>query len=104
MMTSNNGTPQGTVLMPCLFILDISDYCFNSGTCHLQKFSDDSSIVGCITDDKEEFQEPPAAQHWENQRAGSGPLRPEETPNTCFHKRGGGGDGGHLQVPWGARQ
>ena len=45
------------------------------------------------------WKEPPAAQHWENQRAGSGPQMQEETSNTCFHKQGGDGDVGHLQVP-----
>ena len=37
-----------------LFPLYTSNFCFNSGTCQLQKFSDDSSIVGCITDGKED--------------------------------------------------
>ncbi|KAK0134692.1 putative RNA-directed DNA polymerase from transposon BS [Merluccius polli] len=44
----------GTVLSPFLFTLYTSDFCYNSRTCHLQKFSDDSSIVGCITDNREE--------------------------------------------------
>ena len=54
MVTSNTSTPQGTVLSPFLFTLYTSDLCHNSRTCHLQNFSDDSSIVGCITDNKEE--------------------------------------------------
>ena len=52
-VTSSTGVPQGTVLAPFLFTLFTSDFRFNSGSCHLQKFSDDSSIVGCITDDDE---------------------------------------------------
>ena len=34
------------------------------------------------------WQEPPATQHWENQRAGNGLLMQEEKPNTCFQKWG----------------
>ena len=46
---SSVGAPQGTVLAPYLFTLYTSDFRYNSGSCHLQKFSDDSSIVGCIS-------------------------------------------------------
>ena len=52
-LVSSTGAPQGTVLSPFLFTLYTSDFRFNSSTCHLQKFSDDSSIVSCITDDNE---------------------------------------------------
>lgn len=57
-MVSNNGATQGTALSLFLFTLFTSDLCFNSGRCHLQKFWDDSSIVGCNTDDtKEEYRD-----------------------------------------------
>ncbi|CAJ1053355.1 hypothetical protein L3Q82_002231 [Xyrichtys novacula] len=38
------GAPQGTVLSPFLFTLYTTDF-----QCHLQKFSDDSAVVGCIS-------------------------------------------------------
>ena len=34
------------------FTIYASDFTFNSGMCHLQKFSDDSSIMGCISEDR----------------------------------------------------
>ncbi|KAJ8365079.1 hypothetical protein SKAU_G00139100 [Synaphobranchus kaupii] len=53
-VVSSIGAPQGTFLSPVPFTLYTSDFCFNSGACHLQRFSDDSSIVGCITKGDEE--------------------------------------------------
>ncbi|XP_076602405.1 nectin-1 isoform X3 [Chaetodon auriga] len=45
---------QGTVLSPFLFTLYTSDFQYNSSSCHLQKFSDDSAVVGCMKDGREE--------------------------------------------------
>lgn len=56
-VVSNTGALQGTVLAPFLFTTYNSEVCFNSGSCHLQKFSDDSSIVICIVMDNEEYRE-----------------------------------------------
>lgn len=50
----STGAPQGTVLSPVLFILYTSDFRYNSELCHLQKFSDDTAIVGCIRNGQEE--------------------------------------------------
>ena len=49
----SSGAPQGTVLSPVLFTLYTSDFTYNSESCHIQKFSDDSAIVGCIRDGQE---------------------------------------------------
>ncbi|KAJ0001685.1 hypothetical protein NQD34_001481 [Periophthalmus magnuspinnatus] len=48
-VVSNTGAPQGTVLSPFLFTLYTTDFSYCSETCHLQKFSDDSAVVGCIS-------------------------------------------------------
>ncbi|TWW61276.1 putative E3 ubiquitin-protein ligase HECTD4 [Takifugu flavidus] len=53
-VVSSIGAPQGTVLSPILFTLYTSDFCYNSDMCHIQKFADDTAIVGCIRDDEEE--------------------------------------------------
>ena len=50
MVVSGTGAPQGTVLSPFLFTLYTTDFQYNSESCHLQKFSDDSAVVGCIRD------------------------------------------------------
>ncbi|KAJ0028904.1 hypothetical protein NQD34_003901 [Periophthalmus magnuspinnatus] len=48
-VVSNTGAPQGTVLSPFLFTLYTTDFSYCSETCHLQKFSDDSAVVECIS-------------------------------------------------------
>ena len=54
----STGAPQGTVLAPFLFTLYTADFSHHTTNCHLQKFSDDSAIVGLITDgDEEEYRE-----------------------------------------------
>ncbi|KAI3358985.1 hypothetical protein L3Q82_015375 [Scortum barcoo] len=53
-VVSSTGAPQGTVLAPLLFTLYTSDFFYNSELCHIQKYADDTAIVGCIRDDREE--------------------------------------------------
>lgn len=40
--------PQGAVLPSFLFSFYISEFRHNSDECHLQKFSDDIAIIGCL--------------------------------------------------------
>ena len=40
--------PQGTVLAPFLFNLYTSDFWYNSDSCHVQKYSDDTAVVACV--------------------------------------------------------
>jgi len=47
-VVSDIRAPQGTVLSPFLFTLYTTDFQYNSESRHLQKFSDDSTVVGCI--------------------------------------------------------
>ena len=55
-VVSNTGAPEGTVLSPFLFTLFTSDFNYCTESYHLQKFSDDSAIVGCIgKDDENEY-------------------------------------------------
>ena len=45
-VVSSTGAPQGTVFSPFLFSLYTSDFQRKSEFCHLQKYSDDSAVVG----------------------------------------------------------
>ncbi|KAK0141888.1 hypothetical protein N1851_020433 [Merluccius polli] len=52
-VSNTGGAPQG-ILSPSLFTLYTSDLTYQvTKSCHLQKFSDDSAIVGCIGEGKE---------------------------------------------------
>ena len=44
------GAPQGTVLSLFLFKLYTSDFSYNMDSCHLQKFSNDTTIVAHVTE------------------------------------------------------
>ncbi|XP_051234915.1 uncharacterized protein LOC127351425 [Dicentrarchus labrax] len=59
------GPPRGTVLSPFLFTLYTSDFTHNSTLCHIQKFSDDTAIVGCVSEGNEPTKElKDAATRW----------------------------------------
>ena len=47
-MVSNIVGPQGIVLSLFLFAIYITDFNYHTKSCHLQKFSDDSDVVGSI--------------------------------------------------------
>ncbi|KAI4891304.1 hypothetical protein NFI96_010094 [Prochilodus magdalenae] len=47
-VVSSTGAPAGTVLSSFLFTLYTSDIKYNSKTCHMQTFSDDTAIVACV--------------------------------------------------------
>ncbi|KAI3356695.1 hypothetical protein L3Q82_003380 [Scortum barcoo] len=53
-VASSTGAPQGTVLSPVLFTLYTSDFQYKSEFCHVQKFADDTAIVGCIRSGQED--------------------------------------------------
>ncbi len=46
----STGAPQGPVLAPFLFTLYTSDFRYNTTSCHLQNFSDDTAVVGCVSE------------------------------------------------------
>lgn len=45
----STGAPQGTILAPFLFTLHTSDFRHNSESYHIQKYSDDTAIVACVS-------------------------------------------------------
>lgn len=47
------GAPQWTVLAPFLFTLHTSDFRHNSESYHIQKHSDDTAIVACVSGGQE---------------------------------------------------
>lgn len=55
-VTCSTRAAQGTVLSPFLFTLCTADFSYNSNLCHLQKFFNNSAIVGCISEgDEQEY-------------------------------------------------
>lgn len=46
---SRTREPQGNVLSLFLFTLNSSDSQYNSGPCHLQKYSDDVAVIESVT-------------------------------------------------------
>lgn len=50
---SSAGALQDTILSPVLFTLYTNDFIYKSQICHMQKFSDDTAVVGCIRNGQE---------------------------------------------------
>lgn len=46
--------PQGTVLASFLFTFYTSDFRYDSENCHIEKFSDDATVLRCIREGNEE--------------------------------------------------
>lgn len=53
-LISSTGVPQGTVVATFLFTLSTAYFNYNSGSCHIQKYSDDTAIVACFKNGREE--------------------------------------------------
>ena len=51
--SATQGAPRGTVLSPFLFTLYTLDIRNNTDNCHIQKYSDDITIVGCVSEGNE---------------------------------------------------
>jgi len=51
MVACSTGAPKGTVMALFFFNLYTADFSYSSPSCHLQKFSDGSAIVGLIIED-----------------------------------------------------
>ena len=104
---SSTGAPQGTALSPLLFTLYTVDFCYNSDTCHIQKFADDMAIVGCIRDNEEEEYRSLVRNfvvwyHTNNLQLNTSKTEELVTDFGRDRPRGGGGCGGcgDLHVSW----
>ena len=49
----STGAPQGTVWAPFLSTLYTLDFRYNSESCHIQKYSDDTAVVACVRSGQE---------------------------------------------------
>ncbi|KAK3528684.1 hypothetical protein QTP70_009066 [Hemibagrus guttatus] len=52
-VVSSTGALQVAVLSPVLFTLYTSDFQYNSESCHVQRFTDDTAIICCIRSGQE---------------------------------------------------
>ncbi|KAI3368432.1 hypothetical protein L3Q82_025445, partial [Scortum barcoo] len=113
-VVSDTGAPQGgnCALSPFLFTLYTTDFQYNSESCHLQKFSDDSAVVGCIREGEEgeyrtlvdNFVEWSEQNHLRLNVNKTREMvidfrRKKMTFTATMDQGGGGGRGGGLQIP-----
>lgn len=52
-ITTNTGSPQGTVLSPFLFTIYTADYRPQHSSCQVVKFADDTALLGPIDQDND---------------------------------------------------
>ena len=99
-VVSSTGAPQGTMFSPVLFTV-YTDFQYNSGLCHMQKYSDDAAIDGCIKDGQEgEYRslveglrevvqvQTSASEQLQDQGDGGGLQKEETTSPNCVHRGG----------------
>ncbi len=103
----NTGAPQGCVLSPLLHSLYTHDCTATHSSNVINKFADDTMVIGLITDNDEtayreevstltKCGEPPLNQHRQDQGAGGGLQETEQRTHTHHHRQDTCGAGKQL--------